>query len=130
MLSRSLKQCPNDGELWSLAIELEPKATRKKKIVDALKSVPDDPYVNMAVAKLFWSERNKEKARKWAEKAVLLEPKLVDAWALLYLFTKAKEVFDKCIEQAPNKGRIFKIVKKTDDGWKLTFLQIIETIAQ
>ena len=36
MLARALKECPNEGELWALAIELEPKATRKKKIVDAL----------------------------------------------------------------------------------------------
>jgi len=37
MLSRALKECPNDGVLWALAIELESKSARKKKIVDAMK---------------------------------------------------------------------------------------------
>jgi hypothetical protein len=34
-----LKECGNDGELWAMAIELEPKVTRKKKIYEALKQV-------------------------------------------------------------------------------------------
>lgn len=36
MLSRALKECPENGELWALAIELEPKNMRTKKIKDAL----------------------------------------------------------------------------------------------
>jgi pre-mRNA-processing factor 6 len=86
VLSRGLKECPNDGGLWALAIELEPKATRKKRIVDALKQCPDDPYVNLSVAKLFWKERKIEKTRKWIEKTLLLNPDIGDSWVCMYLF--------------------------------------------
>jgi pre-mRNA-processing factor 6 len=72
--------------LWSYAIELEPKATRKKKIVDALNQCQDDAYVNLAVAKLFWKERKYEKVKRWLEKAVLLNKSIGDSWCALYLF--------------------------------------------
>ena len=56
-----------------MAIELEPKARRKNKMVDAIKSCPEDPYVHLSGAKIFWKERKTEKARKWLEKAILLD---------------------------------------------------------
>lgn len=36
MLATALKECPDCSQLWSYAIELEPKATRKKKSSEAL----------------------------------------------------------------------------------------------
>ncbi len=91
--------------LWSLAIDLEPKANRKKKIKDALNYCENDPYVHASVAKIFWSEKKNEKVRKWLEKALLLDDNIGDHWALLYLFEldvkegedKMKDVLDKCV---------------------------------
>lgn len=53
------------GELWSLAVENEPKRTRKAKIVDAMKKGENNPYVVLSIAKIFWKEKKIEKARKW-----------------------------------------------------------------
>ncbi len=85
-LSKALKECQTDGILWSLAIDLEPKANRKKKIKDALNYCENDPYVHASVAKIFWSEKKHDKVRKWLEKALVLDENIGDHWALLYLF--------------------------------------------
>jgi pre-mRNA-processing factor 6 len=77
-----------NGELWSLAIELEPKNTRKKKSADAVTLCVDNPHVYLSTAKIFLKEGKIEKARRWLEKALILEPRLGDAWAYLYLIDK------------------------------------------
>ena len=51
--------------MWSLAVENEPKRTRKAKIVDAMKKGENNPYVVLSIAKIFWKEKKYEKARKW-----------------------------------------------------------------
>lgn len=65
---------PDDGELWSLKIELEPKATRKKILNEALKKCENDPYVYISVAKLFWKERKFEKVRRWLDFSIKKDP--------------------------------------------------------
>jgi len=65
MLARGLKECPLCGELWALAIELEPKSTRTKKIMDALNACEEDASISLAAAKFFWKERKLDKALKW-----------------------------------------------------------------
>lgn len=91
MLSRGLKECPNSGQLWALAIELEPRNTRKKKIVEAVKLISDDPYINLAIAKTFWKEKKLEKAERWLEKAIQIDPNIGDNWACYYVFESEKE---------------------------------------
>lgn len=48
-----------------MAVENEPKRTRKAKIVDAMKKGENNPYVVLSIAKIFWKEKKYEKARKW-----------------------------------------------------------------
>jgi hypothetical protein len=43
VLNKALQECPRDGQLWSLAIELESKNTRKKKSADAVTMCVDHP---------------------------------------------------------------------------------------
>ncbi|EGR31141.1 pre-mRNA splicing factor, putative [Ichthyophthirius multifiliis] len=139
MLARGLKECPDYSQLWSYAIELEPKATRKKKIVEALDKCRQDPYVNISVAKLFWKERKMEKARKWIQKSLLERPDIVDSWATLYLFEKdddeksgkAEEAFLKIKNGEEKKqGRLYMKVKKSDEGWKMSFDEIFQKILE
>lgn len=40
------------------------------------------------MAKLFWKERKNEKAKKWIEKAILLNKKIADSWVALYFHHK------------------------------------------
>jgi pre-mRNA-processing factor 6 len=53
-LSKGLSECPKSGQLWALAVELEPRANRKKKVSDAMEACPDNSLVNLCVAKIFW----------------------------------------------------------------------------
>ena len=57
MLSKALQECPRNGELWSLAIELEPVTTRKKKSGEAVEICVDDPQVYLSTSKIFWKEQ-------------------------------------------------------------------------
>lgn len=77
---------PNSGELWSLAVENEPKRTRKAKIVDAMKKGENNPYVVLSIAKIFWKEKKIEKARKWLERSLALDPNIGDTWTFYWKF--------------------------------------------
>lgn len=85
-----------------MAIELEPINTRKKKSADAVSICIDDPQIYLSTAKIFWKELKHEKCKKWLEKAILLNPRLGDAWAYLYLLMKSiekinvEELIKKC----------------------------------
>ena len=85
-LSRALQECPKDGQLLGLLIELENKSNRKRLSVQALQKTDNDPHVIMSVAKIFWRERKHNKARKWFDRAVNLDRDLGDAWVYYYAF--------------------------------------------
>lgn len=65
---------------------MEPSATKKTKSFDALKAVGNDSDVCVALSKVFWTEKKKEKTRKWLDKAVALNKDNGDAWAHQYKF--------------------------------------------
>ncbi|KAJ1728184.1 U4/U6 x U5 tri-snRNP complex subunit Prp1 [Coemansia biformis] len=82
VMARALQECPRAGMLWAEAILLEPRAQRKAKSVDAMRSTDaHDPFVTVVVARLFWSERRVDKARLWFERAARADPDFGDAWA-------------------------------------------------
>lgn len=76
-----LQECPASGLLWSLAIWLEPRATRKARSVDALKKSSDDPIIICTVARLFWAEGKIEKARQWFQRAIATDKDRGETWA-------------------------------------------------
>lgn len=39
----------------------------------------------LSTAKIFWKENKMEKFTRWIEKSILLNPRLGDAWAYLFL---------------------------------------------
>ena len=135
MLAKALQENPTSGELWSIAIELESKSTRKAKIVDALKQCDNDPLVIVSVAKLFWKDKKYEKAKKWFERGIALDPNNGDIWAFYWRFLfecegkeSAEEIKKKCIEQDPRGGKLWNMVKKGDDGWKFKTFQLLEKV--
>lgn len=85
-LAKALQECPNSGILWAEAIEIESRQGRKQKSVDALKQCDNDPYVLVAVAKLFWADRKMDKARTWFNRAISLNADIGDSWAAYYRF--------------------------------------------
>ena len=70
----------------ALQIELEPAATRKPQVNNALKANDKDSDLFLAIAKVFWVERKPEKIRKWIKNAITLNQDNGDAWGLLLRF--------------------------------------------
>jgi pre-mRNA-processing factor 6 len=119
LMARALQDCPNSGLLLAENISTAPRPERKAKSADAIKRNPDDPWVITAVASLFASERKVEKARKWFERAVVLNPDLGDTWAKYYAFeceggdeTKIKSVRERCIAADPKHGELWCSIMK------------------
>jgi pre-mRNA-processing factor 6 len=94
VLNKALKECPNSGMLWSMAIELE-KNNKHAKASDALKKCETSIYVKTAVGKLYAKEKHLEKARTWLDNAVRSNPEYGDAW--IYYYSLEKQLGDEVI---------------------------------
>ena len=73
-----MQECPASGRLWAEAIESASRPARKTKSIDALKKCEHDPYVLLAVARMFWSERRISKAREWFKRCTKVDPDFGD----------------------------------------------------
>jgi pre-mRNA-processing factor 6 len=129
LLAKALQECPQSGLLLSETIVTAAKPERKSKSAQAIQRCPEDPHVIVAVARLFASERsstgkqkqNKQKARKWFERAITLDQDLGDAWAHYYAFERLQEhgngkkeqqqpqisVKERCVKAAPTHGEVW-----------------------
>jgi len=132
MLSKGLQECPKNGELWALAIEIEPRHLRTAKSVEAMKNCDNDPYVILAVAKLFWKEKKFDKTEKWLERCVLVNGDYGDAWVYYYKFLKdrnqqrdADEILRRCKEADPHHGRLWISISKRVENWRLSTEEIL-----
>ena len=119
LMARALQECPTSGRLLAENIATAPRVEQKSKSADAIKRCPEDPHVIAAVASLFASERKREKARKWFDRAVALNADLGDSWARYYAFelehgTKQQQekVKERCIKAEPKHGEIWTFVLK------------------
>ncbi|CAM6093470.1 unnamed protein product [Calypogeia fissa] len=119
LMAKALQECPSSGRLWAESIEMAPRQQRKTRSVDALKKCDHDPFVIAAVAKLFWHDRNVDKARNWLNRAVTLAPDVGDFWAQLYKFElqhgaeeQQHEVLQRCAAAEPRHGERWTKVSK------------------
>ena len=137
LMARALQECPASGLLLAENIMMSPRVEQKSKSADAIKRCPDDPRVISAVASLFASERKHDKARKWFERAVKLDPDLGDSWAKWYAFeldngTKEAQadVKQKCIAAEPKHGECWCKVSKAMSNRRRTSADHLEAAAQ
>ena len=137
LMARALQECPSSGLLLAENITMSPRVEQKSKSADAIKRCPDDPRVISAVASLFASERKHDKARKWFERAVKLDPDLGDSWAKWYAFeldngTKEAQadVKQKCIAAEPKHGECWCKVSKAMSNRRRTSADHLEAAAQ
>ena len=72
------------GALWAEEVLNCPKPQQRSKSIDALKKCENDPVVLLAVARVFERDHKVNKARKWFNRAISLNPKLGDAWIYYY----------------------------------------------
>lgn len=119
LMARALQECPSSGILWATSIEMVPRPQRKTKSLDAHKKCDHDPYVTVAVAKLFWHDRKVDKARSWLNRAVTVAPDIGDHWALYYKFElqhgteeDQKDVVKRCIAAEPKHGEKWQSISK------------------
>jgi len=137
LMARALQEIPSSGLLLAENITTSPRVEQKSKSAAAIKKCPDDPRVITAVASLFAAERKNDKARKWFERAVVLDPDMGDSWAKLYAFeldagTKdtQEKVKERCISAEPTHGELWcKIVKAMSNRGK-TVAQNLDAVAQ
>jgi len=135
LLAKGLQECPSSGKLWAEAIEMEVKPQKKARSVDALKRCDTDPFVVLAVAKLFWDDRKIEKARTWFNRTVSLDPDLGDAWSFWYKFElqhgneeQQELIVKKCSLAEPHHGDYWIKISKKDENSKLKYDQILKKV--
>lgn len=142
LTAKALQDCPNSGLLLAENISTAPRVEQKSKSAIAIKKCPEDPRVIAAVATLFASDRKNEKARKWYDRAVILDPDLGDSWIQFYAFeleagskgqqTKVKE---RCIKAEPTHGELWTNItkdmtnrgKSTSDSLELAAKHLLQT---
>ena len=119
LMAKALQECPSSGLLWSESVWLETRAQRKGKIVDALKKSENSAHVLITAARLFWSDRQVEKARSWFLKAEKADGDLGDAWAWHYKFelehgdeSRKQELTARCKAYEPRHGEYWQAVAK------------------
>jgi pre-mRNA-processing factor 6 len=95
VLNKALKECPNSGLLWSLAIDLE-MINKHGRAAEALKKCETSVHIKTAVGKLFAKEKNIEKARTWFDNAIRSNPEFGDAW--IYYYKLEKQFGDEVIK--------------------------------
>mmetsp|Transcript_36225 Transcript_36225/g.78154 ORF Transcript_36225/g.78154 Transcript_36225/m.78154 type:complete len:592 (-) Transcript_36225:57-1832(-) len=137
LMARALQECPTSGLLLAENISTSPRVEQKSKSADAIKRRPDDPRVIAAVAALFASERKHEKARKWYERAVKLDPDVGDSWAKWYAFELdagkkegREDLKQRCVAAEPKHGELWCRVSKAMPNRRKSTAEHLEAAAQ
>lgn len=121
LLAKALQECPDSGLLLAESISIAPRTQQRAASLAALRKCDNDPHVCLSVARLFWNERKYQKARKWFERTVQLDPDFGDGWAYYYKFELAhgtepeqSSVFNRCVSAEPHHGeRWCSVAKQT-----------------
>jgi pre-mRNA-processing factor 6 len=84
-LTRGVQDCEgaqNVGKLWALYIGMAQRTQRKARMQDAVKKADDDPHVFAAVGCVFLADRKYDKARKFFQRATVLNSDIGDFWGI------------------------------------------------
>ena len=135
LLARSLQACPSSGRLWALAIEMEPQATRLRKSTDAVNHAKTDPYVFIAIGKIFWVEKKLTKARKFFERATELEKDNGDPWLYRLALEKSsgdaanvQKVKADFLKADPKHGELWCMHRKKPENWRRDKFDLLSSI--
>ena len=137
LTARALQECPKSGALLAENIRKAPRVEQKSKAADAVRQCPEDPRVIAAVAEKFATDRKNEKARKWYDRAVILDPDLGDSWAYFYAFElevgkkeHQEKVKERCIAADPKHGEFWNSIAKDMSNRGKKVAEILELAAQ
>ena len=119
LMAKALQECPSSGMLWAEHIRVTPRVDKKSQSANAIKRCPEDPHVITAVAELFASERKFDKARKWFDRAVLLNADWGDSWVRYHAFLQTHgtaheqdALQKKCTATEPKHGELWTDITK------------------
>jgi pre-mRNA-processing factor 6 len=116
LLAKALQECPQSGLVRTEAIFMESRQQRKARSIEALQKITNDPTLVTAIARLFWTNREEDKARKWFEKVIKMDPDYGDAWAWYYRLEtveeKKEDIISRCIAADPHHGEKWPEVAK------------------
>jgi pre-mRNA-processing factor 6 len=109
---------------------------QKSQASQAIQRCPDDPVVIAAVAELFAIDRKYEKARKWLDRAVRLDPDFGDSWARFYAFERSvgndsqrEDVQKRCLQADPKHGDLWTCVRKDPAHRTKDLAECLELVA-
>lgn len=135
LMARALQDCPKSGILLAETILTAARVEKKSKSATAIKRCPESPLVICAVASLFASERKNDKARKWLERAVLLDPDQGDSWARYYQFElqagveeQQENIRGRCAKAEPKHGELWQSVRKDMKNKRISDLKTLELV--
>lgn len=136
LTAKALQECPLSGALLAETVLTAPRVEQKSKAADAIKKCPDDPRVIASVATLFASERKFDKARKWFDRAVLLDKDWGDSWARAYSFElehgskdQQEAMKAQCLQTEPKHGVIWASIVKDMANRKKTMAEALSMAA-
>lgn len=140
LLARALQDCPTSGILLKESIVIATTRTEQKsKSAHAIQTCPDDPHVISAVATLFASEKKVQKARKWFDRALVLNPDIGDTWAQYYALelsqpknkqTNIQQLEMKCHQAEPKHGEVWCSIRKQIANERKPTIEILKLVAQ
>ncbi|KAJ5322180.1 hypothetical protein N7541_007460 [Penicillium brevicompactum] len=137
LAARALQEVPTSGLLWSERIwHLEPRSQRKARGLEAMRKCDNDPVLLIAIARVFWAERNLEKTMTWFEKAIVSDSDYGDGWAYYYNFLmeygteeKRADVVTKCVTVEPKHGEVWQSISKDPANTYKTTEEILHMVA-
>jgi pre-mRNA-processing factor 6 len=130
LLSKAQKEFPESGLIWSLAISIE-KINKHPIAAEALNKCERDEKVMLAVAKMYADEQLYEKAKKWLENIIRVNPQYGDAWIYYYKLEKdlendSEEILKRCKEANLSSGHLWKSITRKIENSKLKTHEIIQ----
>lgn len=98
---------------------------------------PNYFVVLLWLSRLFWKSRRAEKARRWFNLAIKLNPKLGEAWAAYFAFellegddAKRKDVIQRCVNAEPNGGAQWNRIVKRPKNWRLSIPEKLKAVVE
>lgn len=126
----------------------------KARGLEAMRKCDNDPVLLIAIARVFWAERNLEKTMTWFEKAIVSDSDYGDGWAYYYNFLmeygtevstsrypvlkhsaniraqeKRADVVTKCVTVEPKHGEVWQSISKDPANTYKTTEEILHMVA-
>jgi len=86
LLGEAVKTCPDNAEarrqhaeaLWECGL----RSAAIEELAEATRLAPDEAEIQLRLAEMYWAEKQTDKALRFVEDALDLDPRLARAWAL------------------------------------------------